>query len=155
MVLMAAGTFHPDHPNVAQIQSAYRSLTPLLGSAAATLFLLSLLASGWSSSTVGTMAGQLVMQGFVGWRMPLWLRRLITMLPSFVVIGMGVDATRALVLSQVALSIALPFPMLALIGFVSSRRVMGAYRINRVTLLATIASALFVLALNARLLAAG
>lgn len=155
MVLMAAGTFHPGHPHVAQIQSAYHSLTPLLGSAAATLFLLSLLASGWSSSTVGTMAGQLVMQGFVGRRIPLWLRRLITMLPSFIVVGAGIDATHALVLSQVVLSIALPFPMLALIGFVSSRRVMGAYRIGRATLLATIASALFVMALNARLLVSG
>lgn len=152
MMLMAAGAFHAGHRHVADIQNAYHSLTPLLGPAAAAIFLVSLIASGLSSSAVGTMAGQLVMQGFTGFAIPLWLRRLVTMLPSFVVICLGVDATQALVLSQVVLSIALPFPMLALIWFVSSERIMGAYRIAPWTLLATVASALFILALNTLLL---
>ena len=152
MVLMAAGTFHAGHPHVADIQGAYHSLTPLLGSAAAIIFLVSLIASGLSSSAVGTMAGQLVMQGFVGFTIPLWLRRSITMLPSVVVIYAGVNATQALVFSQVVLSIALPVPMLALIWFVSSERIMGVHRISLPTLLATAASAIFILALNTLLL---
>jgi manganese transport protein len=152
MVLTAAGAFHAGHSQVAEIETAYHTLTPLLGPAAAVIFLISLIASGLSSSAVGTMAGQLVMQGFVGFAIPLWLRRLITMLPSFVVVYMGVNATQALVLSQVILSIALPFPMLALIWFVASERIMGAYRVSLATLLATVASAIFILALNTLLL---
>jgi manganese transport protein len=80
--------------NVAEIGAAYRSLIPILGSGAAGVFLVSLLASGPSSSAVGTMAGQLIMQGFVGFRIPLWRRRLVTMVPSFVVVALGIDAIR-------------------------------------------------------------
>jgi manganese transport protein len=98
------------------------------------------------------MAGQLVMQGFVGFKIPLWLRRVVTMLPSFIVIYMGLDTTQALVMSQAVLSIALPFPMLALIWFVSNKRIMGPYRVGNMTLLATIVSALLVIALNTVLL---
>jgi manganese transport protein len=76
---------------------------PILGSGAAGVFLVSLLASGLSSSAVGTMAGQIIMQGFVGFRIPLWLRRLVTMVPSFVIVALGIDATQALILSQVVL----------------------------------------------------
>jgi manganese transport protein len=152
MVLMAAGAFHAGHKDVAEIQTAYLSLTPLLGAAAATLFLVSLIASGLSSSAVGTMAGQLVMQGFVGFKTPLWLRRAITMLPSFVVIYLGVNATKALVLSQVVLSIALPIPMLALIWFIADDKIMGSYRSSVWTRVVTIVSAVFVITLNAVLL---
>lgn len=152
MVLMAAGAFHAGHKDVAEIQTAYLSLTPLLGAAAATLFLVSLIASGLSSSAVGTMAGQLVMQGFVGFKTPLWLRRAITMLPSFVVIYLGVNATEALVLSQVVLSIALPIPMLALIWFIANDKIMGSYRSSVWTRVVTIVSAVFVITLNAVLL---
>src|SRR5437773_2769089 len=81
MVLMAAGAFHSGHPDVAEIGTAYHTLVPLLGGAAAAIFLVSLLASGVSSSTVGTLAGQMIMQGFVGFRIPIWIRRLVTMLP--------------------------------------------------------------------------
>lgn len=152
MVLMAAGAFHAGHKDVAEIQTAYLSLTPLLGAAAATLFLVSLIASGLSSSAVGTMAGQLVMQGFVGFKTPLWLRRTITMVPSFVVIYLGVNATKALVLSQVVLSIALPIPMLALIWFIADDKIMGSYRSSVWTRVVTIVSAVFVITLNAVLL---
>ena len=106
MVIMAAAAFHAGHSAVAEIGEAYRTLTPLLGPAAGAAFLVSLLASGISSSVVGTLAGQLVMQGFTGWRIPLLVRRLVTMLPAFVVVAIGVDPTRALVLSQVVLSLA-------------------------------------------------
>src|SRR5216684_3717783 len=79
MVIMASGAFHAGHSEVAQIETAYHTLTPLLGAGAAGVFLVSLLASGISSSAVGTMAGQLIMQGFVGFRIPVWVRRLVTM----------------------------------------------------------------------------
>ena len=103
MVMMASGAFHAGHPEVAEIETAYHTLTPLLGAGAAAIFLVSLIASGVSASTVGTMAGQMIMQGFVGFRIPIWLRRLVTMLPAFVVVALGVNATNALVISQVVL----------------------------------------------------
>jgi manganese transport protein len=115
MVLMASAAFHSGHPEVAEIETAYHTLIPLLGGAAVGIFLVSLLASGVSSSTVGTLAGQMIMQGFVGFRIPIWLRRLVTMLPAFAVVALGVDTTEALVLSQVVLSITLPLPMIALL----------------------------------------
>jgi manganese transport protein len=128
MVMMAAGAFHAGHADVAEIESAYQSLTPLLGGAAAGIFLLALIASGIASSVVGTMAGQMIMQGFVRFKMPLWLRRAITIIPSFVVVGCGLNVTKALVMSQVVLSLALPFPMIALVFFAGSSKVVGAYR---------------------------
>ncbi|MGN6093938.1 MAG: Nramp family divalent metal transporter [Luteibacter jiangsuensis] len=152
MVIMAAGAFHGSHPDVAKIETAYQTLVPLLGGAAATIFLVSLIASGFSSSVVGTMAGQMIMQGFVAFRIPLWLRRSITMLPSFAVVVAGVDATHALVMSQVALSIALPFPMVALVWFTSRSDLMGPFR-NRVPVtVAAVVAALVVLGLNVVLL---
>ena len=92
------------------------------------MFLLSLIASGVSASTVGTMAGQMIMQGFVGFRIPIWVRRLVTMVPAFVVVALGVNATNALVISQVVLSIALPLPMIALLIFTGRRDIMGDLR---------------------------
>ncbi len=127
MVIMAAAAFHLGHSEVAEIETAYHTLTPLLGGAAASVFLVSLIASGVSSSVVGTMAGQVIMQGFVGFRIPLLVRRLVTMVPAFAVVLMGVDSTKALVVSQVILSIALPIPMLALLHFTSKRSIMGDY----------------------------
>lgn len=148
MVMMAAAAFHSGHPEVAEIETAYHTLTPLLGGAAAGIFLFSLIASGVSSSVVGTMAGQMIMQGFVGFRIPLWLRRLITMAPAFAVVAAGVDATQALVMSQVVLSFALPAPMLALVWFTGRREVMGAYVNARRTQAAAVVGCLLVLALN-------
>ncbi|MFL9864660.1 Nramp family divalent metal transporter [Paraburkholderia fungorum] len=141
MVIMAAGAFHSGHPEVAEIETAYHTLAPLLGIGAAGIFLLSLIASGISSSVVGTMAGQMIMQGFVGFRIPLWVRRAVTMVPSFVVVALGVNATQALVLSQVVLSLALPLPMAVLVWFTCSKDVMGPYK-NRalVAVIATLAA---------------
>ncbi|HVY13167.1 MAG TPA: Nramp family divalent metal transporter, partial [Alphaproteobacteria bacterium] len=87
MVIMAAAAFHGTAGNVGSIETAYHTLSPLLGGAAAAIFLTSLLASGISSSVVGTLAGQMIMQDFVGFNIPLWLRRLATKLPAFVIIG--------------------------------------------------------------------
>ncbi|SKC84725.1 NRAMP (natural resistance-associated macrophage protein) metal ion transporters [Burkholderia sp. CF099] len=148
MVIMAAGAFHDGHPDVAEIESAYHTLAPLLGFGAAGIFLLSLIASGISSSVVGTMAGQMIMQGFVGFRIPLWLRRAVTMVPSLVVVALGTNATHALVISQVVLSLALPLPMAALVWLTCREDVMGRYRNRKcVAVLATLA-ALAVLSFN-------
>jgi manganese transport protein len=153
MVLMASAAFHSGHPEVAEIETAYHTLIPLLGGAAAGVFLVSLLASGVSSSTVGTLAGQMIMQGFVGFRIPIWLRRLVTMLPAFAVVALGVDATEALVLSQVVLSITLPLPMIALILFTRRPDLMGRFANRRPTQAAAGIGAVIVLTLNAFLLA--
>jgi len=152
MVMMASSAFHAGHGDVAEIETAYHTLTPLLGGAAAGVFLVSLLASGVSSSTVGTLAGQMIMQGFVGFRIPIWVRRLVTMLPAFVVVGLGANATHALVISQVVLSIALPLPMIALIMFTRRNDIMGAFANGKVTNLVAIAGTVGVLLLNVLLI---
>lgn len=152
MVITAAGAFHQGHRDIATIDSAWRTLTPLLGNAAAAIFLAALLASGISSSVVGTMAGQMIMQGFVGFRIPVWLRRLVTMAPALCLAAMGVDATRALILSQVVLSLALPLPMIALIWFTSRRSVMGEFCNRRRTTVLAGVCATVVLGLNLLLL---
>jgi len=153
MVMMASSAFHAGHPEVAEIETAYHTLTPLFGVAAAAVFLLSLIVSGISASTVGTMAGQMIMQGFVGFRIPIWLRRLVTMVPAVVVVGLGVNATSALVISQVVLSIALPLPMIALIIFTGRRDIMGAFSNNRLTQVAAMVAAGVVILLNLFLIA--
>lgn len=153
MVMMAASAFHLGHTQVAEIAEAYHTLTPLLGVGAAGVFLVSLIASGVSSSVVGTMAGQLIMQGFVGFRIPVWLRRLITMVPAFVVVALGVDATYALVMSQVVLSIALPVPMIALVMFTRQKKLMGEFANSRLVDALAIAGMVAVLSLNMVLLA--
>lgn len=153
MVIMAASAFHAGNSDVAEIETAYHMLTPLLGGAAATFFLISLIASGISSSVVGTMAGQMIMQGFLHIRLPIWFRRLVTMLPAFVVVAMGVNATEALVMSQVVLSIALPVPMIALIIFAGRRAIMGEFVTGPLVRVLAIIGALLVLSLNFVLLA--
>jgi manganese transport protein len=152
MIMMASAAFHAGHSEVAEIQTAYHTLTPLLGAGAASVFLISLMASGISSSTVGTMAGQVIMQGFVGFRIPIWLRRLVTMLPAFAVVAIGVNATQALVFSQVVLSLVLPIPMIALVLFTRRRDIMGEFVNSRLIDLVAIAGAAVILALNAVLL---
>jgi manganese transport protein len=126
MLIMAAASFYrAGLTHIASIEEAYRTLEPLLGSAARTVFAVSLLASGLASASVGTMAGQVIMQGFLHRQIPIWVRRLVTMLPSLVVIGMGLDPTRTLVVSQVVLSFGLPFAIVPLILFTRRRDLMG------------------------------
>lgn len=152
MVITASGAFHDDHSDVAEIETAYQTLYPLLGSGAATVFLISLLASGVSSSAVGTMAGQMIMQGFVGFRIPVWVRRLVTMVPAFIVVGLGVNATNALIISQVILSLALPIPMITLLIFTQRADIMGSFVNSRTTHLAAMLATVMVVVLNAILL---
>jgi manganese transport protein len=152
MLAMAASAFHAGHPEVAEIETAYHTLVPLLGGGAAAVFMISLLASGFSSSVVGTIAGQMIMQDFVHFRIPLWARRVATMAPAVVVVAMGVNATQALVLSQVVLSLALPVPMLALLVLSGRRDIMGRFVQGWRFRAAALAASLVVIALNLLLL---
>src|SRR5262249_40669542 len=113
MLIMAASTFYDKGlQDIASIEEAHRTLEPLLGNAASVIFAISLLASGLSSSTVGTLAGQVIMQGFIERKISLWLRRGLTMVPALVVIALGLDPTRTLVISQVVLSFGIPFALI-------------------------------------------
>ncbi|MGA7672118.1 MAG: Nramp family divalent metal transporter, partial [Nitrolancea sp.] len=126
MLIMAASTFHTQGlTEIASIEEAHRTLKPLLGGLSSQVFAISLLASGLSSSAVGTMAGQVIMQGFLHWHIPIWLRRGITMLPALVVIGIGLDPTRTLVISQVVLSFGIPFALIPLVLFTRNSDLMG------------------------------
>ncbi len=136
----------------ASIEGAYRMLGPLFGGMSAVIFMVSLLASGLSSSVVGTMAGQVIMQDFVDWRIPLWVRRLITMLPTIVVAAWVADTTRTLVISQVILSFVLPVPLITLLLFTGSRTVMGRSANSRVVSASAIGGTAIVLSLNVLLL---
>ena len=146
---MAASVFHAHgQTQVADIPSAYKTLTPLLGSAAAGVFLVSLLSSGLSSSAVATMAGQVIMQGFVGFTIPLWLRRVLTMLPTVIIVALGINPTNTLVISQVVLSLVLPMPIIALIHFTRKPELMGILTNRRTVTYLAIACAVIIVALN-------
>jgi manganese transport protein len=134
MLIMAAATFHRSGLiQVASIEQAHKTLEPLLGRASSWVFAVSLLAAGLSSATVGTSAGQVIMQGFIDRHVPIWLRRLVTILPSLVVIALRFDPTRTLVLSQVVLSFGLPFAVIPLVIFTADRRIMGVLRNGKLT----------------------
>jgi manganese transport protein len=152
MVTMAAVMFHRGHADVGEIETAYHTLLPLMGVVAAGAFMTSLLASGLSSSVVGTMAGQVIMQDFVGFRIPLWVRRVVTMAPAVVVVAMGARPTEALVLSQVVLSLVLPVPMIALLVLIRRPGIMGMFVIGRGTQVIAGAASVIVLGLNVILL---
>lgn len=153
MLIMAASTFfNAGLTEIGTIEEAHRTLEPLLGSAASWIFAISLLASGLSSSSVGTMAGQVIMQGFLHFHIPAWIRRLVTMLPSLIVIFIGLDPTRTLVLSQVVLSFGLPFAIIPLIMFTSRRDIMGPLVNQRITTIAASLAAVLIIALNLFLL---
>ncbi|MBV8198435.1 MAG: Nramp family divalent metal transporter [Candidatus Eremiobacteraeota bacterium] len=153
MMFMSAAVFHASgHASVADITTAYRTLEPLLGNLAAFVFLISLMASGISSSVVGTMAGQVIMQSFVGFTVPIWVRRLITMLPAVIVVAIGLDVTQTLIVSQVALSFVLPVPIVALVWLTSRRDTMGTLVNGRAVTLLAIVAAAAILTLNAVLI---
>ncbi len=149
MLIMAAATFHQHgYTNIATIQQAHLTLQPLLGKAASWIFAISLLASGLSSSTVGTSAGQIMMQGFLHRHIPIWLRRSITIIPSIVVIAIGFDPTRTLVISQVILSFGLPFAIIPLIKFTGRKEIMGILVNKKITTFAVILIAALIIFLN-------
>ena len=153
MLVMAAATFHlHGMSEIGTIQEAYRTLKPLLGSAASWVFAISLLASGLSSSSVGTMSGQVIMQGFLHRRIPVWIRRLLTMVPSLIVILIGLDPTRTLVISQVVLSFGLPFAIVPLILFTRRKDLMGILVNHRFTTAISSLVAGLIISLNIYLL---
>src|SRR3954451_329337 len=154
MLVVAATVFYGSGLlNVDSLEGAHRTLEPILGGASSVLFALALTASGLSSSTVGTLSGQVVMQGFVRRRIPLMVRRLVTMIPAFVVIGIGADPSRTLVLSQVVLSFGIPFALIPLVVFTSKREIMGALVNRRLTIAAAAVVAALISGLNVFLLA--
>jgi manganese transport protein len=134
------------------LEDAYHGLYADPGKWAAYLLGIALLASGLSSSSIGTLAGQVVMQGFIRRPIPLFLRRAITAAPALAVALAGVDPTHALVLSQVVLSFGIPFALVPLVLFTSNRRVMGGLVNNRLTTIAAWAIAVLISCLNAFLL---
>jgi manganese transport protein len=153
MLLMAAVTFHrAGAVSVGTIEEAHRTLTPLLGSVSSTVFAISLLVSGLSSSTVGTMAGQVIMQGFLRRSVPVVVRRVVTMVPALVVIYIGVDPTRTLVISQVVLSFGIPFALVPLVVFTGRRSLMGALRNHPLTAAVAWILAAMIIGLNGFLL---
>ncbi len=153
MLIMAASTFFNQGLRaVGSIEEAHRTLEPLLGPAASWIFALALLASGLSSSSVGTMAGQVMMQGFLRRHIPPWLRRLATMAPALIVITLGLDPTRTLVISQVVLSFGLPFAVIPLVLFTRRRDLMGTLTNGRVTTVVASLIAAIIIMLNLYLL---
>ena len=153
MLIMAAKTFHAAGlTDVDAIEKAYLTLEQLLGSASNFIFAVSLLAAGLSSSAVGTMSGQVIMQGFLKYHIPVWLRRGVTMAPALVIIVLGLDPTRSLVLSQVILSFGLPLAVIPLIWFTSRRGLMGPLANARLTTAVASVAAALIVALNVFLL---
>jgi manganese transport protein len=153
MVMTAAVAFYNrKHGAAPDLQSAYHALIPILGGGAAAIFMVSLIASGISSSAVGTMAGQVIMQGFVGFQIPVWLRRLLTMIPAFVVVGLSFNPTEVLIFSQVVLSLVLPVPMISLLILTSKPNLMKSFRNGRFTSALAIVSTALVIILNIALL---
>jgi manganese transport protein len=153
MLMMAASTFYFNGmTEIGTIEEAHRTLEPLLGGAASLVFGISLLASGLSSSSVGTMAGQVIMQGFMHRHIPPWVRRLVTIVPSLIVIGLGLEPTRTLVLSQVVLSFGLPFAVIPLVMFTSDKKLMGELVNKRLTTIIASLVATLIIVLNLFLL---
>lgn len=152
MVVVSAAVFFKNGVAVETMQEAHKSLQPLLGSFSDGAFGIALLASGLSSSAVGTMAGQTIMKGFINVSIPVNLRRLVTMLPALVIIAAGVNPMNALVISQVALSFILPLPVLQMLAVAKRRDLMGEFANTPKVQLWGIAIAGVILSLNAVLL---
>jgi manganese transport protein len=153
MLVIAASLFHESGmSSIDTIEGAYAGFQDLAGNPAAIAFALALLASGFASSSVGTYAGQVVMQGFIARTIPLALRRLITMTPALVVLAIGVNPTDALVLSQVVLSFGIPFALVPLVLLTRNKDVMGALVNRPLTTVVAFTVAGLIIALNAFLL---
>jgi len=154
MMTMAAALFHdvPGLSDIDSIEGAYDGLQTAVSNNAATVFGVALLASGLASSSVGTMAGQVVMQGFIQRRIPIFLRRAITLAPALVVLAIGLPPTDALVVSQVVLSFGIPFALVPLLIAASRRSVMGSMVNPKWLTLVASTLAAMIIALNVFLL---
>jgi manganese transport protein len=152
MVIMSAAVFYAHGAQVGSLQEAHATLKPLVGDLSSLLFGVALLASGLSSSAVGTLAGQVILEGFLNVRMSIFLRRLITMIPALVVIAIGLDPLRILVLSQVCLSFTLPFAIGPLVWLTSRRKVMGIHVNRPLTTAVAVLVTMIIVSLNVLLL---
>jgi manganese transport protein len=153
MLIMAAALFNANGlTEVGDIDLAFEQLRVLVSDNAAIIFGVALLASGFSSSSVGTMSGQVVMQGFINRQIPLWLRRLITMAPALIILAIGVNASYALVMSQVVLSFGIPFALIPLLIFCRNRGLMGALVNYRLTTIIAAVVVTLIVSLNVFLL---
>jgi manganese transport protein len=152
ILVMSAAVFFGGRLPDYSLESAHQTLTPILGPLAGAAFAVALLASGLSSSTTATMAGQVIMEGFIHHKINIWLRRLVTMFPTLIIIGLGIDPLKILVLSQVSLSFQLPFAMVPLVLFTNNRKIMGDFTNNRVTRVMAWATTIIILVLNVVLL---
>ncbi|MBI5053765.1 MAG: Nramp family divalent metal transporter [Chloroflexi bacterium] len=152
ILIMSAAVFYNNGLEVTSIQEAHKTLAPLLGPLSAGVFALALLASGLSSSTTATMAGQVIMEGFLHFRVNVWLRRAVTIVPALIVIGMGLDPLQILVMSQVSLSFQLPLAVIPLILFTNNRAIMGEYANRKITTTLALISAAVIIGLNALLI---
>ncbi len=152
ILIMSAVVFSGGRLHEYSLETAHQTLTPILGPIAGTAFAIALLFSGLASSSTATMAGQVIMEGFLHHKMNVWLRRAITMVPSLIVIGLGVDPLRILVLSQVSLSFQLPFAMIPLVLFTSNPQIMGEFANTRITRLLAWLATIIILSLNTVLL---
>ena len=149
MLAVSAKLFHtPALHGLDTISQAHAEFGTLVGGGAALAFAVALLASGASSSSVGTYAGQVVMAGFINIRIPLLVRRIITMVPALVVLAVGVNPTSALVLSQVVLSFGIPFAIVPLVILTGDREIMGVHVNRRLTALVAWGCAGLIVALN-------
>ena len=152
MVVMAAAVFFGGGVEVHSIEAAHQTLGPLLGKFASVAFAVALLCSGLSSSTVGTMAGQVILQGFLNVRISIFLRRLVTMIPAIAVIAIGLDPLKTLILSQAILSFCLPFAMIPLLVLTRRHDLMGSHANRPITNYLAVLSTVIILAMNAWLL---
>jgi manganese transport protein len=152
MVVMAAAVFFGSGTHVSSIEAAHDTLVPLLGKFAAMAFAIALLCSGLSSSTVGTMAGQVILQGFLQLRISIFVRRLVTMIPAVVVIAVGLDPLKTLVLSQAVLSFCLPFAMIPLLLLTRRKDLMGVHANRPITNLLAGLATVVILSMNVWLL---
>jgi manganese transport protein len=153
MLIMAAGVFHARGlTDISDIDVAYRELGTIVGHHADVIFGIALLASGLSSSSVGTLAGQIVMQGYINRQIPLFLRRIVTMLPALLILAIGVNPSSALIISQVALSFGIPFALIPLVIFCRNRELMGDLVNSRLTNVAAYGVVGVIVSLNVFLL---
>src|SRR5919206_5035877 len=156
IMIMAAAAFHSNNPNVASISEAYKTLVPLFGATAGVIFLITLLSSGIASSVVGTLAGQAIMEGLLGKKVNVWLRRFITrfvnVVPTTIAILLGLDPLNILVYSQVILSLMIPLPMIPLVIISRNKSLMGEFVNKKITTIFAFGIVAVILVFNAYLL---
>ena len=155
-MIMAAAAFNAHYADIASISDAYRTLVPLFGIGAGTIFIITLLASGISSSVVGTMAGQTIMEGLLGKKLNVWIRRIITriinVVPTTMALLLGVDPLNILVYSQVVLSLLIPLPMIPLVLLTKNKELMGEFVNRNITTIISVIFVAIILTFNSYLL---